>query len=47
MAYNNRGSAYDDRGDHGGAIADFDKAIALDTLKSPRKAWPFYNRGNT
>ena len=54
LAINNRGSAYDDRGDRDGAIADYDRAIAdfaqaieLDTLKGPRKAWPFNNRGNT
>ena len=51
--FTNRGAAYHDRGNHGGgiadydrAISDFDKAIALDTLKGPRKAWPFNNRGN-
>ena len=54
MAINNRGSAYDDRGDRDGASADYDRAIAdfsqaivFDTLKGPRKSWPFNNRGNT
>ena len=54
LALNNRGSAYDDRGDRDGTIEDYDRAIAdftraieLDTLKGPRKAWPFNNRGNT
>ena len=34
-AYNNRGVAYDRKGDKEQAIADFDKAIALDPNAAP------------
>ena len=40
-AYNNRGTAYDDKGDYDRAIADFSKAIALD----PKYVNAYYNRG--
>jgi tetratricopeptide (TPR) repeat protein len=42
-AYNNRGLAYDGKGDHDGAIADYDKAIQL----NPAYAIAFDNRGYT
>ncbi|MGH6854589.1 MAG: tetratricopeptide repeat protein [Aestuariivirga sp.] len=40
-AYNNRGFAYYDKGEYDRAIADFDKAIAL----NPKYAKPYNNRG--
>lgn len=41
-AYNNRGSAYDDKEDFDKAIEDYTKAIELD----PNLAEAYYNRGN-
>ncbi len=41
IAYYNRGTAYQKRGDLDGAIADYDKAIALD----PNDAFVYVNRG--
>jgi TPR repeat len=40
--YNNRGMAYNAKGDHDRAIADYDHAIGLD----PKAAIAYYNRGN-
>ncbi len=40
-AYNNRGNAYNDKGNHDQAINDFDKAIAL----NPKLAEAYNNRG--
>jgi tetratricopeptide (TPR) repeat protein len=40
VAYNNRGSAYDDWGKTGPALQDFDQAIKLD----PRFDAPYFNR---
>jgi tetratricopeptide (TPR) repeat protein len=42
MAYNNRGAAYADLGQHQWAIRDYDQAIRLD----PKDAAAYYNRGN-
>jgi tetratricopeptide (TPR) repeat protein len=39
-AYYNRGNAYDDKGDHDRAIADYDQSIRL----NPQDAKPYYNR---
>jgi tetratricopeptide (TPR) repeat protein len=41
-AYNNRGIAYDDKGDHDRAMADYNQAISLD----PKDASHYFNRGN-
>ena len=41
VAYNNRGNAYDDAGDHDRAIADYGAAIRLDG-KNPEA---YFNRG--
>ena len=41
-AYNNRGNAKDDLGDHAAAIEDFSQAIALNS----KDAVAYYNRGN-
>src|SRR5262249_40784773 len=40
-AYNNRGNAYDAKGDHDRPFADYNKAIDLD----PKFAIAYYNRG--
>jgi Flp pilus assembly protein TadD len=40
-AYNNRGIAYDDKGDFGNALADYTRAISL----NPQYATAYYNRG--
>jgi tetratricopeptide (TPR) repeat protein len=40
-AYNRGGIAYDDKGEHDRAIADFDEAIRLD----PKSAFAYNNRG--
>ena len=40
IAHNNRGNAYDDKGDGQRALADYDQAIRLD----PRLAEAYYNR---
>jgi tetratricopeptide (TPR) repeat protein len=42
IAYNNRGIAYDDKGDHDRAMADYNQAIRLD----PKDASHYFNRGN-
>ncbi|MGD0232681.1 MAG: tetratricopeptide repeat protein [Syntrophorhabdales bacterium] len=42
VAYNNRGAAYEAHGDHGQAIADYDRAIGI----NPAYARACYNRGN-
>ena len=42
FAYNNRGNAYEKKGEHDLAIADFDKAIEID----PKYAFAYDNRGN-
>ena len=42
-AYNNRGNAYRDLGDHRQDLEDFNRAIDLD----PHKTSPHYNRGMT
>ncbi|MBW0002779.1 MAG: tetratricopeptide repeat protein [Hyphomicrobiales bacterium] len=42
VAYNNRGVAWDDKGDQGLAIADYDQAIRL----KPNYTRAYYNRGN-
>ena len=42
VAYGNRGSAKDDRGQPAAALADFDRAIELD----PTLAVAYFNRGN-
>jgi lipoprotein NlpI len=41
-AYNNRGNAYNDKGDNDRAIADYDQAIQLD----PQYAFAYHDRGN-
>ncbi len=41
MAYSNRGSVYDDLGQHQRAIEDYDEAIRLD----PQDAAAYNNRG--
>ena len=41
LAYNNRGSAYSDKGQHDRAIQDYDQAIKL----NPSNARAYYNRG--
>ena len=41
-AYNNRGGAYDDKGDHDQAIKDYNEAIRLNS----KNALAYYNRGN-
>jgi tetratricopeptide (TPR) repeat protein len=41
MAYNNRGWAYDKKGDHDKAIAEYTEAIRLD----PKDAMAYNNRG--
>ena len=43
FAYTNRGNAYDDKGEYDLAIADFNKAIAL----NPNDAYAYNNRGVT
>src|SRR5262245_56508978 len=42
-AYFNRGNAYDDKGNHDRALADYSEAIRLD----PKDAKVYYNRGLT
>ena len=42
VAYNNRGKAYNHKGDYDRAIADFDEAIRLD----PKYVFAYNNRGN-
>jgi tetratricopeptide (TPR) repeat protein len=42
VIYNNRGSAYDDKGDYDRAIQDFNEAIDLD----PNHETAYYGRGN-
>ena len=42
VAYNNRGLAYENKGDHDKAIADFTDAIRLE----PKDAKAYYNRGS-
>jgi lipoprotein NlpI len=41
MAFNNRGSAYRDRGDADQALADYGKSIEID----PKYIKPYFNRG--
>jgi lipoprotein NlpI len=41
MAYTNRGVLYELEGDHGRAILDFDRAVAID----PKLAKAYANRG--
>src|SRR5450755_489544 len=41
-SFNNRGMAYNEKGEFNLAIADFDQAIRL----RPDDAYAFYNRGN-
>ena len=41
IAFNNRGTAYSDKGQHDRAIEDYDQAIKL----SPKRAIVFFNRG--
>src|SRR3974390_567511 len=41
VAYNNRGNAYDDKGQYDRALADYNKALDL----NPKYAEAYYNRG--
>ena len=42
MAYNNRGTAYNTKGQYDQAISDFTKAIEI----NPKYAGAYYNRGD-
>lgn len=42
MLCNNRGKAYNDKGDHGRAIAELDQTLRLD----PKLAMAYDNHGN-